>query len=220
MPLATTVLDLATLPVWALWVFALLGVACVFGVALWILPPRLRRRYPAVILLGTALFCARAAVSRDPRAVLWFGGCLASPACRCCQWGSCRRTCRRRGIQRCGSIRCIRRWLAVVASLLSARSPSWRRLSCCRRSSYVACRPTASTMEKARTWSGTPPTGTAAPALGRHPYREGDHTEPLGQRRPAGHHRVSAGIRRLRTLHKRGHRVLLPVIPVASRQEA
>jgi hypothetical protein len=76
MPMATTVLDLATLPLWALWVFALLGLACVFGVALWILPPRLRRQYPALILLGTALFCARAAVSRDPRGVLWFGGLL------------------------------------------------------------------------------------------------------------------------------------------------
>jgi hypothetical protein len=76
MPIATTILDLTMLPVWALWVFALLGLACVFGVGLWILPPRLRRRYPAVILLGTALFCARAAVSRDPRAVLWFGGLL------------------------------------------------------------------------------------------------------------------------------------------------
>jgi hypothetical protein len=76
MPMAVTLLDLATVPIWALWIFAVVGLTCIFGAALWILPPRLRRRYPAVILFGTALFCTRAAVSRDPRGVLWFGGLL------------------------------------------------------------------------------------------------------------------------------------------------
>jgi hypothetical protein len=74
--MAAIVLNLAAVPLWALWVFALIGLACLFGVALWILPPRLRRRYPAVILLAIALFVARAALARDPRAVLWFGGVL------------------------------------------------------------------------------------------------------------------------------------------------
>ncbi len=74
--MAAMLLDLTTVPIWVLWIFALMGLACIFGAALWILPPRLRRRYPAVILFGTALFCARAAVSRDPRGVLWFGGLL------------------------------------------------------------------------------------------------------------------------------------------------
>lgn len=76
MPTAATVLNLATLPLWALWVFALIGLMCLFGVVLWILPPRLRRRYPAVALLAIALFSGDAALARDPRPVLWFGGLI------------------------------------------------------------------------------------------------------------------------------------------------
>jgi hypothetical protein len=76
MLMAAPLLDLATMPVWALWVFALTGLACVGGVAVWSLAPRLRQPHVAVILLGAALFCARAATARDPRAVLWMGGLL------------------------------------------------------------------------------------------------------------------------------------------------
>jgi hypothetical protein len=38
MSMEAGVLDLATVPLWALWIFALAGLASVFGVAWWLLP--------------------------------------------------------------------------------------------------------------------------------------------------------------------------------------
>ena len=59
---------------WALWIFALAGISTLFGVALRILPPRLRRGYLPTALLCLALFAARALSSHDTRMVLWFAG--------------------------------------------------------------------------------------------------------------------------------------------------
>ena len=72
--LAAKVIDLRSFPVWSLWIFALVGIATLFGVAIRILPPRLRRRYLTIALVCLALFSARAASSRDTRTVLWFAG--------------------------------------------------------------------------------------------------------------------------------------------------
>jgi hypothetical protein len=72
--LAAKVIDLRSFPVWSFWIFALVGIATLFGVVLRILPAGLRRRLLTIAPVCLALFSARAGFSGDTRTVLWFAG--------------------------------------------------------------------------------------------------------------------------------------------------
>lgn len=66
------VLDLQSVPLWALWVLAGLGVGIFAGVAFWMMPPALRRGEGTVsVAAGIAVFLAVGLCASRP--VLWLG---------------------------------------------------------------------------------------------------------------------------------------------------
>ncbi len=74
MLLGGKIMSVSALPVWSLALVALAGLACFFGAALRVLPPALRRRYPRVMILVTALFLLPVVVGQHPRGLLWLAG--------------------------------------------------------------------------------------------------------------------------------------------------
>lgn len=72
--LAGKIMSVSAFPVWSLALLALAGLACFFGAVLRVLPPALRKRYPRVMVLLTALFLLPVVAGRDPRGLLWLTG--------------------------------------------------------------------------------------------------------------------------------------------------
>ena len=74
MDVSAKILDLKTVPVTVLWIFAVTGFLVLFGTVLWILPPGLRRG-PLLRALPLALLLfVHPALTRDPRSDLFFEG--------------------------------------------------------------------------------------------------------------------------------------------------
>lgn len=72
---ASASLNLQALPVWSVWLGAILGTAF-FSYALFhMMPPLLRKRQPGwSVVLALLLFFAVAGFSNNYRTILWFGG--------------------------------------------------------------------------------------------------------------------------------------------------
>ena len=71
---AGAILDLSGTPVWALWLFAIVGSSVFASVLFWIMPPALRKGSGLrSVLSGAAFFFVAAAVSGGSRAILWYG---------------------------------------------------------------------------------------------------------------------------------------------------
>jgi hypothetical protein len=70
------VIDLESLPVWSLWVFAMAGLACLFGAARWVLPPSRRYQRLWVVPVAVVALAVRAATAVNPRGVLWIWGLI------------------------------------------------------------------------------------------------------------------------------------------------
>jgi hypothetical protein len=69
--------NLGDIPAWLLWVMAMSGMAAVTAAAIAITPREKKRRTLALMPAALLIFIARAAVSREPRLVLWFAFTLS-----------------------------------------------------------------------------------------------------------------------------------------------